>query len=201
MKQNLPQILIFSRLLIGFIILLFCFIEIESNKTIIVILLTIGLITDIFDGIIARKLNISTQKLRRLDSTIDQIFFLCVILSSFILCPSFYQKNWMLFSILITLEFITYVVSFVKFRKEIATHSLGAKFWTLILFATLIQIILQCDSSILFAICFWVGIITRVEIISILLILKKWTNDVPTFYHAILLRKGLNIKRNKLFNG
>lgn len=201
MKQNLPQILIFSRLLIGFIILLFSFIEIESNKTIIVILLTIGLITDIFDGIIARKLNISTQKLRRLDSTIDQIFFLCVILSSFILCPSFYQKNWMLFSILITLEFITYVVSFVKFRKEIATHSLGAKFWTLILFATLIQIILQCDSSILFAICFWVGIITRVEIILILLILKKWTNDVPTFYHAILLRKGLNIKRNKLFNG
>lgn len=201
MKQNLPQILIFSRLLIGFIILLFSFIEIESNKTIIVILLTIGLITDIFDGIIARKLNISTQKLRRLDSTIDQIFFLCVILSSYILCPSFYQKNWMLFSILITLEFITYVVSFVKFRKEIATHSLGAKFWTLILFATLIQIILQCDSSILFAICFWVGIITRVEIILILLILKKWTNDVPTFYHAILLRKGLNIKRNKLFNG
>lgn len=201
MKQNLPQILIFSRLLIGFIILLFCFIEIESNKIIIVILLTIGLITDIFDGIIARKLNISTQKLRRLDSTIDQIFFLCVILSSFILCPSFYQKNWMLFSILITLEFITYVVSFVKFRKEIATHSLGAKFWTLILFATLIQIILQCDSSILFAICFWVGIITRVEIILILLILKKWTNDVPTFYHALLLRKGLNIKRNKLFNG
>jgi CDP-diacylglycerol--glycerol-3-phosphate 3-phosphatidyltransferase len=34
-----------------------------------------------------------------------------------------------------------------------------------------------------------------------LLVLKKWTADVPSFYHAIQLRKGKEIKRNKYFNG
>jgi len=50
-------------------------------------------------------------------------------------------------------------------------------------------------------ICFYLGIISGVEIMVILLILKVWTNDVPGIYHAILLRQGKTIKRNKLFNG
>ncbi|MGV0923862.1 CDP-alcohol phosphatidyltransferase family protein [Empedobacter tilapiae] len=201
MKNHIPKILIFSRLIIGFIILLLCFYQRNNYKEIIVLLLTVGLLTDIFDGMIARKLNISTQILRRLDSTIDQIFFICVIISSYIICPKFYEENLILLSILIGTELLTYSVSFIKFKKEIATHSIGAKFWTLILFATLIQIILNCESKTLFLICFWVGIITRIEIVLIILTLKKWTNDVPSLFHAIKLRRGLPIKRNKLFNG
>lgn len=201
MKKQLPKILIFSRLLIGFIILYLCFIKINLYKEVIVSLLTIGLLTDIFDGIIARKLNVSTQTLRRLDSSVDQIFFICVIISSYVLCPEFYKSNWIYFSLLIFIEILTYIVSFIKFKKEIATHSIGAKFWTLLLFATLLQLILYCDSTILFHFCFWIGLLTRLEIILIILTLKEWTNDVPSIFHAIKLRKGLPIKRNKMFNG
>jgi len=104
-------------------------------------------------------------------------------------------------TMLIGLEGLTYLISFVKFKKEIATHSIGAKVWTLLLFATLIQIILQCQSIILFNICFWIGILTRLEIIAIILTLKKWANDVPTFYHSVKLRQGKEIKRHKIFNG
>lgn len=75
MKNKIPQILIYSRLIIGPIIILISILEIQNYKYITVLLLTIGLLTDIFDGIIARRLNISTQILRRLDSTVDQIFF------------------------------------------------------------------------------------------------------------------------------
>ena len=200
MKQ-LPKILIFSRLLLGFLVLLLCFIKIAFYKEYIVALLTLGLLTDIFDGIIARRLNVSTQMLRRLDSTIDQIFFICVVVSTYVICPEFYHSNKLLLSVLIGTELLTYVVSFLKFKKEVATHSIGAKLWTLVLFATLVQIILTCESSLLFLICFWLGVITRLEIILIILVLKHWTNDVPSLYHAIRLRKGLPIKRNKLFNG
>jgi CDP-diacylglycerol--glycerol-3-phosphate 3-phosphatidyltransferase len=103
--------------------------------------------------------------------------------------------------VLLAFEGLTYLVSFLKFRKEIATHSIGAKIWTLLLFVTLIQVILQCQSTILFDICFWVGLVTRLEIIAIILTLKKWTNDVPTFYHSIKLRQDKEIKRHKMFNG
>ena len=201
MKTKIPITLIYSRLIIGFLIILLGILQVGYHKEIIVALLTIGLLTDIFDGIIARKLGVSTQKLRRLDSSVDQAFFISVVVSAYMFCPDFFKNNLLLLSVLIGSELLTYVVSFVKFKKEVATHSLGAKCWTLILFATLVQIILQCESKHLFLLCFWVGILTRIEIIAIILTLKNWTNDVPTIFHAIQLRKGKSIKRNRFFNG
>lgn len=200
MKSKIPVILIFSRLIIGFIIISLSLIKIENHKEIAIVLLSIGLLTDIFDGIIARCLNVSTQKLRRLDSTVDQIFFILVGISTYILCPEFFKINDYKIIILVGAEVLIYLVSFLKFRKEVATHSIGAKIWTLFLFGTLIQVILDCQSVILFNLCFWIGLLTRAEIIAILLILKKWTNDVPSVFHSIQLRKGKTIKKSKMFN-
>jgi phosphatidylglycerophosphate synthase len=78
MKIYIPKTLIFLRLLIGFIMVILSSLFINHYTIIAIILLTVGLLTDIFDGIIARKLQVSTQLLRRLDSTVDQIFFIAV---------------------------------------------------------------------------------------------------------------------------
>ncbi len=198
---KLPITLIYSRLAIGFTIIFLSTKQVDNYKFIAILLLTIGLLTDIFDGIIARRLDISTQTLRRLDSSIDQVFFISFAVATYIQCPDFFKTNALKLTILLGLEGLTYLISFIKFRKEIATHTIGAKIWTLLLFATLVQIILQCQSIVLFNICFWVGLLTRFEIIAITLTLKKWTNDVPTVYHSMKLRQGKEIKRHKMFNG
>ena len=199
--KKIPLILIYSRLALGLLMLLLSFLKVSNYTTIAIALLTTGLLTDIFDGIIARKLNVSTQKLRRLDSSIDQAFFISVAISTYIQCPEFFNSTALKLILLLASEGLIYLVCFIKFKKEIATHSIGAKIWTLILFATLVQIIIQCQSTVLFELCFWVGILTRFEIIAIILTLKHWTNDVPSIYHAFKLRQGKEIKRNKLFNG
>ncbi len=198
---KIPIALIYTRLIIGPALIVLSIFEVENYKWIAVSLLTIGLLTDIFDGIIARKLSISTQKLRRLDSNVDQLFFVAVAVATYIQCPEFFKSNRLFLGILVGFECLTYLVSFLKFRKEIATHSIGAKIWTLFLFATLIQVMVECQSVILFNFCFWIGLITRLEIVAIVLILKNWTNDVPTFVQALQLRKGQEIKRNTMFNG
>ncbi|HEX9512917.1 MAG TPA: CDP-alcohol phosphatidyltransferase family protein [Puia sp.] len=198
---RIPLALIYSRLIIGLVILAISVAKIDHYRVIVIVLFSIGLLTDIFDGIIARRLGISTQKIRRMDSTIDQAFFISVAIATYIQCPDFFKSNAIRLTILVGAEGLTYLVSFLKFKKEIATHSIGAKIWTLFLFATLIQVILQCQSVILFGLCFWIGLVTRLEIIAIILILKKWTNDIPTVYHSLKLRQGKEIKRNKLFNG
>jgi CDP-diacylglycerol--glycerol-3-phosphate 3-phosphatidyltransferase len=198
---RIPITLIYSRLLIGLLILVLSIAKVDHYRVIAIVLFSIGLLTDIFDGIIARRLGISTQKMRRMDSSVDQVFFMCVAIATYVQCPDFFKSNAHRLTILIGAEGLTYLVSFLKFKKEVATHSIGAKFWTLFLFATLIQVILQCQSVILFELCFWIGLATRLEIIAIILILKKWTNDVPTVYHSLKLRQGKEIRRNKLFNG
>ena len=193
--------LIIARFFIGVIIVILTCIEVEHNETIVISLLAIGLLTDVFDGIIARRLNVSTQSLRRWDSTVDQLFFISVIAATYLKYPEFYEVHWVKIALLVGIELLTYVVSFLKFKKEIATHSIGAKIWTLFLFATLVDVIIGGNSTVLFELFFWIGMLTRLEIISIILILKTWTNDVPTFVHALKLRKGKSIKRNNLFNG
>jgi len=198
--KRIPIALIYSRLLIGFIIILLSFFHVNHYSFFAITLLSVGLLTDVFDGIIARKLGISSEKLRRLDSSINQVFFISVAVATYIQCPDFFKGNLVKLIVLGAFEVSTYALSYIKFRKEIATHSIGAKIWTLTIFATLVEIIVHCESVMLFELCLWVGLATRLEILAILFTLKKWTNDVPTIYHAVKLRQGKEIKRNKLFN-
>jgi CDP-diacylglycerol--glycerol-3-phosphate 3-phosphatidyltransferase len=197
----LPIALVYSRLAIGLLIVLLSIAHVDHYPFIAILLLNIGLVTDIFDGIIARQLEVSTPRLRRLDSSIDQVFFICVLIATYIQYPDFFKSNSLKVLALLGLECLAYLVCFLKFRKEIATHTIGAKVWTLLLVATLIEIIHRGESLWLFNFCFWIGLFTRLEIIGIILALRQWTTDVPSFFHALRLRQGKEIKRHKMFNG
>ena len=201
MKKHIPILLIYTRLLIGFLVIGLQQASLADYKFFAISLVCIGLITDIVDGIVARKLGVSTQKVRRLDSSVDGIFYVCIAIATYLQRPSFFREHSLQLGILIAFEACTYLVSFIKFRKEVATHSIGAKLWSLFLFSLLIQLIAQGESGFLFTCFFWLGILTRIEIVAILLILKKWTNDIPTFYHALRLRQGKEIKRHTMLNG
>jgi len=200
-KYQIPTLLVYSRLVFGLLILIVTLQKPQFFPIYTVVFLTLGLISDIFDGIIARHLGVSDEKLRRLDSNIDQIFFICAIISIYLQQPLFFQQYIWPILILILFEVAIYMVSWIKFHKEVATHSIGAKIWTLFLFALLVQVTLIGQSQILFWIVFGLGILTRAEIIAIILVLKQWQNDVPSLKQAFRIRKGLPVQQNRLFNG
>ncbi len=180
--KNIPFLLIYSRLIIGVLILLSAFIDLPKRSIIIVLLMITGLLTDVFDGIIARKLNIATEKQRLWDSNVDQFFWIMVLFTVFYLNTSFLKENWLWIATLIFLEALCYIISFIKFRKPIATHSYLAKAWTLTLLAFFIDLSLNQNSFYPFYICVVLGIISRLEIILIILRLKKWTTDIPSIF-------------------
>lgn len=163
--------------------------------------MSLGLITDIFDGIIARKLNVSTQKLRIWDSNVDQFFWLIVIASIFYLNMEFVKEQIIPISLIVFLEILCYLLSYFKFKKSIATHSILAKLWTLTLLGFLVDLVLNETSYWPFLLCVILGILSRIEIVLIILKLKKWTTDVPTVFSVSKINKGIQIKKNKLFNG
>ncbi len=198
--KNIPFLLIYSRILIGIVIGFLAFYKIENYSIWIVILMSLGLITDIFDGIIARKLNVSTEKLRIWDSNVDQFFWLIVIGSIFYLNIDFIKENILWIAIIVSLEILCYLVSYFKFKKSIATHSILAKFWTLALLGFLIDLVINETSYIPFMICIVLGIFSRIEIILIILKLKNWTTDVPSIFAVSNINQGIKIKKNKLFN-
>ena len=199
--RHLPTVLVYSRLVLGAALVLLAWVGAAHFAALAVGLITAGLLTDIFDGIIARQLGVSTEKLRRLDSTVDQFFWAAVVGATYLACPGFFVRHAAQLLGLLALEGLTYAVCFIRFRKEIATHSWAAKAWVLVSFAALVQLITTCDSGWLFAIAFCLGVLSRLEIVAILLLLRNWTSDVPTCYHALRLRRNKPIKHHKLFNG
>ena len=66
LANKIPVGLIYSRLLIGLLLVGLSYYHAPYYGPVAVALLVVGVLTDVFDGIVARQLGISTQRLRRL---------------------------------------------------------------------------------------------------------------------------------------
>ncbi len=162
--------------------------------------MTFGLLTDIFDGIIARQLNISNEKLRRLDSQTDLIFWLSIGFSAWHLKSGILENYTVSISVIFIMEILCYVISIYKFGRETCTHAYLSKLFGLSMFVAFFNLIAFNQGGIVLFSAVLIGLISHIDRILITLILNQWTYDVPSFYHAILIRQGKKIKKFKLFN-
>ena len=199
--MNIPQLLILFRLLLAPILLGLAIFLGETAKPTILVLMYLGLLSDILDGIIARNQNISSASLRRMDSQADMVFWLSIGLATWILFPQLISNNSFSISVILAMEASCYFISFVKFKKETCTHAFLSKMWGLSLLAAFTSLIGFNHAGFPFHLTIVLGLISHLDRILITLILPKWTHDVPSAYHAYLIRKGIWFKRNPLLNG
>lgn len=166
----------------------------------IVAAMTVGLLSDIFDGIIARRLGVATPALRRLDSQTDAVFWLAVLASTWILHPAAVLAAAPWVGLLVVLEVACYALSFARFGRETSTHALLSKLWGLFLFAGFASFIVNGVAGPPFYAMVAVGALSQLDVIAIVLLLPRWTSDVPSAWHAWQLRRGREIRRHSLFN-
>lgn len=84
--------------------------------------LIVAFLSDIFDGIIARRLSIATANLRRLDSAADTLFYAACVFAAWHLHPAAITDRTVPLLILAALEVIRYLVDFAKFQREASYH-------------------------------------------------------------------------------
>ncbi len=197
---NIPVSLILFRFILAHIIIFLAILLKEKSSFIIIILMYLGLISDIFDGIIARKQNISSEKLRRLDSQTDMIFWLSVGCSCYIIFPELIRENLFAIWSILVMEILCYIISFLKFEKETCTHAFLSKIWGLTLLTAFTSLIGFQHVGFPFYLAVIVRFIAHIDVILIILILPKWTHDIPSCYHAYLIRKGKKFNKHKLLN-
>lgn len=201
MKNKIPILLIYSRLVFAWIILALGIAKFECSSVIIAVLLVIGLLTDVFDGIIARQLKISTSHLRQLDTKIDRLFWLSALFALAMLHPSFFIQHIIGIAVLGTLEFIAWAIGKLKFKGSISFHSILSKFWAISILITFLDALTDGKANLSFTITFWYGLIAQLDIVLIAFILPELQCDIPSSWHAMQIRKGKPIKKMKLFNG
>lgn len=200
MKKHIPIALILFRLTLAPILIILTYIFGTDIRFLLVSLIVLGLLSDILDGIFARQLNVSTEKLRRMDSQTDMVFWLAVGWCSWVLHPEIIKTHAYAIALIFVMEILTYVLSISKFGKETCTHAFLSKIWGLTLCAAFIGMIGFGYGGITLYVAVIFGLISHIDVILIILILPKWTHDIPSAYHAYLIRKGKPFKRYKLFN-
>ncbi|MBI3714786.1 MAG: CDP-alcohol phosphatidyltransferase family protein [Betaproteobacteria bacterium] len=80
--------------------------------------LIVAFLSDLFDGIIARRLGIATPGLRRLDSIADSLFYVAAAFAAWHLYPQAILEYWIAIAVLIALELTRYALDFYKFKRE-----------------------------------------------------------------------------------
>jgi phosphatidylglycerophosphate synthase len=159
--------------------------------------LVIALLSDIFDGKIARRLGIATPNLRRLDSIADSIFYVAATYCLWVLHPEIIKSNYVALILLLALELARYLIDLAKFGKEASYHMWSSKLWGLFLFSGFFAALVFGESGYPVYLAIYWGIVADLEGFLISLILPIWKNDVPTFVHAIRIRKVLHATQKK----
>ena len=198
--KTIPYLLILLRFLSAIAILYLGYFVGEKSRTLIVILMYFGLLTDIFDGIIARKVGVSSEKLRRLDSQTDLVFWLSIGFATYWLNSEIIKNHWKSISLIFGMEALCYIISFWKFGKETCTHAWLSKLWGLSLLIAFTFLIGFSITNWTFYLCLILGLVSHIDVILIILILPKWQFDVPSSYHAWKIRQGKSIKKSVLLN-
>jgi phosphatidylglycerophosphate synthase len=161
-----------------------------ASSTAFAICLVTALLSDIYDGKIARRLGIATPQLRRLDSIADSIFYVAATYCVWVLHRDVIMDNMVALSILLGLELSRYVFDFLKFRKEASYHMWSSKLWGLFLFLGFFSVLVFGNGGIPVYLAIYLGMLADIEGLMISLILPYWKNDVPTIMHALKIRKG-----------
>jgi phosphatidylserine synthase len=198
--KKLPLLLIAFRFLLAPIISILAYYGREDSKSIIIVLMYLGLISDIFDGIIARNLGVSDAKLRRLDSQTDMIFWMSIGFATYLIFPQLILSHWHYILPVFIMEACCYGISILKFGKETCTHAFLSKMWGLSLLACFTALLGFNYVGLPFYFAIFLGLISHIDRLIITMLLPAWTHDIPSSYHAYLIRKGIGFKKYKLFN-
>src|SRR5580693_9157857 len=121
MKRHLPFALTTLRLLLGPIALV-CALTNVPRWVYLPILVT-GTLSDIYDGILARRFGVATPALRRYDSVTDVIFYLFILAVAFLLCRTVITQTWLLVALILFSEAGCILVGYFRFGEFPATHS------------------------------------------------------------------------------
>jgi phosphatidylglycerophosphate synthase len=186
MKRHLPFVLTTLRLFLGPVALTCAFTNVA--RWIYLPILITATVSDILDGVLARRFGVATPALRRYDSITDIIYYLFILAAAWKLCRPVIVGNLWLIGLMLLSEAGAILVCLIRFRKFPATHSFLAKFYGLCLLAGLIALLVFNAGNWAIVLLTIVALVTNTEIFAMHLIAHSAPVDVPCIF-ALVNRK------------
>lgn len=172
----LPWALVAFRLMLGPALLVAA--ARGANGLLLAAALGAGILSDILDGIIARRIGRATQRLRRVDSLVDTIFVLCALAAAWLAHHAQLAPHLPLLAFMLALNFISYIPALIKFGRAPAYHAYSAKASGLALFTAGAWLFATGQAGWFLDAAILLTIVSHLDRIVITLLLPQWRTDV-----------------------
>jgi len=149
----------------------------------------IAVMSDIFDGIIARRLDVSTEGLRTADSWADRWLYLCVAIAAWRTHAEVILDFREPLLTVVGLQGMWWVVNLAKYGRPASYHTYSAKAWGLSLISVAIALFGYNTGGLMLWIAIILGCFHTLEEIMMTLLLPTWHHDVLSIVHAFRLRR------------
>lgn len=185
--KRVPAILVALRAVLGPAIVVACLGG--ASRYWMVGMLVAAFLSDIFDGVLARRLGVASEGLRLADSVVDIFFYLCVAVACLVAYPGVWREHHVGILVVAGLEAGRWGFDLAKYGKIAAYHMWSAKLWGILLFLGCGEVFLRGGPGALLTALIAVGGYNEAEGLLASLILPAWHHDVPSLWHAWVLRR------------
>jgi Phosphatidylglycerophosphate synthase len=152
-------------------------------------ILVLAFLSDVFDGIIARRLGLATEGLRSADSIVDTFFYIAAAISLWLYAPGVILANTTGILVIVILEVARQLLERMKYGRMAAYHFWSAKAWGVMLAFGFTEAFLTGAPGPLFRAAIIVGIAADIEGLSASMILTRWHHDMPHIWKAVAIQK------------
>ena len=187
-RKIIPWAMVVFRAIAGAIIPLLAW-KLPSPELWLGLLATAGFLSDVYDGILARRWGTATAPLRLADSAIDTLFYLGILAAVILRHGSALRERSWLLAGLLALEAARHLFDWLKYRRMASYHTYASRLWGALLASATIALL--CFNSAFFLLTFalaW-GILCDLEGLLISILLPEWKHDVKSIPRAFALRR------------
>lgn len=186
-KEQIPWLMAAARAVLGPVLIAAA--ECGWNGLVLAGVVIAALVSDIYDGVLARRWKCDTAGVRLFDSMADTVFYLCTAVALWIRLPQLWRSYAGLLVGLLALEAVRFVFDFVKFGRPASYHSYLAKTWGLVMAIAVIGSFATRQASVLVPVALVLGIVCDVEGLAMSWIMPLWRKDIKTLREAWRIRE------------
>jgi phosphatidylglycerophosphate synthase len=155
----------------------------------------VALLSDYFDGAIARHLGTDTPRMRLLDSQVDTVFYFAAGIGMFVRFPDVWRAYRPGIAALLVVEIGRMLFEWRKFGRTAAYHMWSAKLWGVAMLLGFGEVTLTGRGGPLLVAAIALGVLTNLEGGAASILFREWRHDVPSLWHAVRLRRAGPVAR------
>ena len=175
MLRHLPNALSIARIVAALVMI---GLALEGEARLYTWLLIPALLSDIADGLIARRFNLETPLGAKLDSAGDALLTVAIFAGVWRLHPEVIRDHWLALALFLGAGLLEYVLAVLRYGRLSSFHTWSSKAAGLLLVVFVAVLFLHGFVPWLFYLAIGVAVLSNLEEYALLALLTEWRADV-----------------------